>query len=462
MNNLEKKSLLPKETLDESAYFQAILEKARRLRLLTVAEYEAIQIQSIELLTKQLRRYTFGESSSVKVETAQSTMQSIFYTLGICLKSLADADMSLAALKQKPLSELYQQGKTLIREQIAQARQLLAAIQDDDFSTDNQAYNDTIRSALPSFFSDYDPDFSAHDTPAPIDYPLSSDNGNLAGIEYILNYLQTLRLENQFLHRFGPPALNSLLRSFNSHYQDLLINIFELTATNALGCILAGKNPLLLDIQPTDIACLKARLDPWKIEEKPILPAAVRHLCQKLNISGSPLQKHLEKLIPDLSVRLKNALLNNSLNSIFISFQAKPLKPAWQFAEGVKMEDERFRAIVNEIKDCRYVSDKLAIIREEVHSLTDFMDILESYCIFEHEFNDLFQSLGDMELAILTKKLPADKLADSALHFTENEKEWLVSFINFLANMDSSRLKTIKDLAENISLGNKSPAVPPA
>ena len=79
MNNLEKHFVIKRESLDQTYYFQSILQEACRLKLLTDSEFEYIQLQGIQLLAKQTERYTGGESSSVKVETAQTIMHSIFF-----------------------------------------------------------------------------------------------------------------------------------------------------------------------------------------------------------------------------------------------------------------------------------------------------------------------------------------------------------------------------------------------
>jgi hypothetical protein len=452
MNNLEKQHLIRKRDLDESDYFQSITQESCRLNLLSIAEYENIQVQSVQLLAKQVRRYTNGESSSVKVETAQTIMQSIFYVIGLYLKSFSDVDMCIVLLKQKPLLELYQHGKKLIEEQLDKAQQLLTKIENDGFITDNQAYNDTIRDALPPFFSAYDIDFAAHDTPASIDYPLCNDKMDLVGIEYVLNYLKTLCMENKFLNFFAMPVINRLLYSFNDHYKDLLVNIFELVLTNSLGCVLVNKDFTQLNIEPEERRYLEGKLlnlVKADLDLNNILQEGLIQLCTELDISDKLLQKYMKEIIPELSLRIKNALENNSLESIFISFRESQLKPVF-FQEGNKMDDELFRSIIAEIKECSDVSDKISIIQREIHSISDFIDILGGYCIFEDEFTAIFNSLGDMELALLIKVLPTDNILISDIHFTENEKEWHDRLNSYFSELQLPRQKRIRKLVENI------------
>lgn len=452
MNNLEKQYFIKKENLNPISYFQSILQEAYRLKLLTDSELKNIQLESIRLLAKETERYTGGESSSVKIETAQSIMQSIFYSIGFYLKSLPNVDISIEVLKQKTLLEMHKYGKELIEIQFNNAKKLLYAIQNDGIVTDNCAYNDTIQNGVPIFFSTYDIEFAAHDTPASIDYPLSNDNMDLVGIEYIYNYLQKLFIENQFCKNFTEDEIRCLLRGYNDNYEDLLINIFELVLTNVVGSVLLNKNAIQLNIEPLNRKYLQQKfMNLSKDKLDTILEDAYTQIYEEFNISDTLSQKYIYLTVVNLSSRLKNALENNQLESIFVSLKENHTQPALLFEDGEKIDDELFRSITDEIRECRYVSDKIAIIQRKIHSITDLADILEGYCIFDDEFTEVFKSLGDMELALLLKKIPR-YVVDSDLHFTEDEKEWHGRLSCFLEEIDLTRRESIKGLSEKISL----------
>ncbi len=452
MTNLEKQHLIKRENLNQAYYFQSVLQEARRLNLLTQPELEKIQLQSMQLLARQAERYTFGDSSSVKEETAQNILYSIFYTIGVYLKSFPDTDMTIEALKQKPVAELYRQGRKLVETQTEHARKIYNQVKNNTIATGNHAYNDTIENAIPAFFSVYDANYAAHDTPASIDYPVSNDKMELSGIEYICNYLQKLHMENQFCKNFTPHDIHCLLHSYDTHYQDLLINIFKIVLTNAIGCILAGKNVLRLNIEPFDREYLQQKLAPMADDRLyTILIDASKQLCQGFDITDGLLQAHITAAVPELVPGLKNALANNCLESVFVSLDGDQPQSAIKFADGRKAEDELFRNIADEIRRCRYVSDKIAIIRREIHSIADLVDILGGYCLFDDEYSQVFQSLGDMELALLLKKLPADT-ADTDLHYSENEKEWHHRLSSYLKNMEPVRRKRLIGLSGRIKL----------
>lgn len=451
MSNLRKHSIIQREHLNETYYFQSLLEESYRLNLLTVSEFERIQLQSVQLLAKQTERYTGGESSSIKVETAQSLMQSIFYCIGRYLKNYPDMDGTIEALKHKPLSELFRNGKIMIVNQLSKARELLKTIEHDRFVTDNQAYHDTVQNGLPGFFAAYDADYAAHDTPGSIDYPLGQDISDLAGIEYIYSYLYHLNLENEFCTIFPTEQIESLLQGYNEHYQELLINIFELVLINSIGSVLAGKHAFQLNIEPSDrqnLHHILLNLSQGQLKE--VLKTALNKLYQDLQIENVLLQKYISETISELPARILHAVQTDQLESIIISLKEKNTQPVFQFEDGQKLSDESFRKVVDEIRACRYVSDKISIIQREIHSFIDLVDLLEGYCLFDQEFIEVFQSLGDIEVALLVKRLPKDMIGQD-LHHTENEKEWHNRLRQFLGGIDSSRKEKIMKMCSSFA-----------
>lgn len=293
-NKIEKRFLIKKETLSEEHYFESLLTEASALNLISPEETDNIKLQTIQIVAKQVERYTRGKSSSVSVEAAQRIFQSLLYTIGVCLKSLPDADLALTALRQKSLPELFEQGSTLITKQVRSAKRLLGTVKANRIQTDNIAYNATVNDGLGCFFSSYDADFAAHETPGSIHYPLSCDKMELVGIEYMRKYLQTLYMENQFCKRFSPQKINYLLRGYDSSYQDLLLNIFEQVLINALGCVMRNKNVLMLNMEALDRQCLQKELENLSADElTAILQNASVELSKKLDIPNGFLQKHI-------------------------------------------------------------------------------------------------------------------------------------------------------------------------
>lgn len=450
MNNLEKHHIIKRENISEENYFQSFVQEAYSLKLLSDAELEDIQIQSTKLLAKQVERYTEGDSSSVRVEIAQSILQSVLYSIGICLKDFPDTDISLEAIKKTPLTDLYRQGRKIIEKKINIAKHLLHLIQNEKIQTDNFAYNDTIENGLMGFFPKYDVDYAAHDTPGSIDYPLNIDKMDLVGIEYIYDYLQKFYWENTFCKKFSDYDIACVLRGYDEKYQDLLVNIFRVVFTNALGCTLVNKNASRLEIEASDRQCLQEKLKVLSEDELcEVLKSSSAKLCKELDISNEFLLEYISQTLKDIGERIKNALENEHLESIFVCSKEELLKPVIHFMDGDKMEDELFRQLAAEIRDCRFGADKISIIQKEIHSISDLVDILEADCLFENEFIEYFQVLGDNELAMLFNLLPVNKID---LDLAESEKEWYLKLNEYLKGLDLKRRNNIFERAEKIEM----------
>ncbi len=451
MNKVEKMHFIIRENLSEEHYFQSLLLEASALKLISSEETDKIKLQSIQLVAKLVERYTRGKSSSVSVEVAQNIFRSSLYTVGVFLKSLPDADLALTALREKPLQELFEQGNTIILNQVRSAKRLLGTVKANSIDTDNIAYNATVNEGLGCFFISYDATFAAHDTPGSIDYPLNCDKMNLVGIEYITKYLQTLYLENQFCMRFNSHKISCLLRGFDSNYQDLLINIFEQMLINALGCVLRNKNVLMLNMEPIDRQRLQKELENLSnVELIAVLQDASARLSAQLHIPSGLMQKHIAGAVQVFAIRLKDALEKHQLDCVFVSLKGTQAKQAIKFSDGEKMDDELFSKVTEDIKECRFAEDKIAIIKRDIHSILDLIDIFEGDYIFGDEFTLVFQTLEDIELALLLKKLP-EYMAASGNPFTETEKEWEIKFTEYLKLLDAGRSNSIRELAERIN-----------
>lgn len=462
MNPIEKQKLREISSLDAISFFHFLVEEGCRLSLISSGQLDALQYQLVELLAGRFNRWTGGFSSSVPVETGQSIQQSVFYTIGYYLKGLPDVECALEALKGNPLKELFLLGKKLIESNLAEANELLRSIQKDRFSTDVLAYNDTLDEGLPIFFSSYDTDYGAHETPASVDYPLGNDRMNLTGIEYISEYLRKLRLENEFCAHFPEEEILCLLRGYDRQYKELLFNIYELVLINAVGCLLIdqtenGKNEksgneIRLRISDLGRQYLQRELSPLtagKIDR--LVNEAISLLCRVLSLSDGQLINYLAASAANLKSRLKSALETDSLEHLFLSTEEEPAEPLIQFSDKASLDHDSFRRLADEIRECRLIADKILLLLREPLSLGDLIDLLEGECFFAEEYQDVFASLEDIRLALLVKKLPLDP-ADSSFLAEESGREWQIGLNSFLTQADPGRKSAILSLAKQLEV----------
>ncbi|KNY29351.1 DUF6179 domain-containing protein [Pseudobacteroides cellulosolvens] len=455
---IEKQYSIRKENLDKSNYLQSLLNEAVRLKLLTMDEITGIRLQLADVLTTETRSYTQGDSSSVTVETAQSLMMSIIYTIDFYLKNLPNTDECLYAIKSTKLMAVYSKGKELIRIEIEKTKELFHLVQKNKISTDNIAYNDTIES-LASFFKDYNPMFAAHDSVVSIDYPLCIDRMDTCGIEYISSYLQKLYCENEFCRRFSKESIVYLLNGYSKENKELLINIFEIVLANSLGSVLLKRSSKDLRIDGNDCLYLQRTLSCMcPIDYESEISSSADKIIRELEIENEFLTKYIYETINDMSARIRKLLQLNKLSTIFIQMKEKNEASDFRFEDGNKMDDELFRKVTEEIRSCRNVSDKLKIIWQEVHSFVDLVDILGADCIFENEYTEIFSSFGDLELAMLLKELPSNKIPDYRyinsrdfdLHLSESEKEWQTALTAYIKNLDNTQMKKIIQMSDKL------------
>lgn len=197
---------------------------------LTPEETAALQLRMTEVLADEVYRYNNGQSSSVRTETAQSLLESILYAVTAYLATQPDP---ATALKTHDINELREKGVVLLRQYVAECRELLPKVKATRVQTDLIAYNHTIDECFEAFFSRYDPRFQAQETPAGlIDYPLYLDDWSVTGVLYIRNYLTQLLRENGFCARYPKNRIRALLltHGLKHHidYREILQNIPEL------------------------------------------------------------------------------------------------------------------------------------------------------------------------------------------------------------------------------------------
>ena len=113
---------------------------------------------------------------------------------------------------------------------------------------ENQSLLDTMKS-IGGFFKKYDCRFFAHQIPCDIDYQLCRPApDSLMGVDYVIEYLRRICVENDLLRRFDPALTVRLLDLYCPDYKGLLINLYEPVAANALGLALTGGDIRKLEV----------------------------------------------------------------------------------------------------------------------------------------------------------------------------------------------------------------------
>ena len=272
--------------------------------------------QLMILLDKRIFKYTSGESSSVMVETAQTLMESVNFCINAYYNEYG---MENAISENLSIEELFLKGKEIVKQRHAICRKLFIFLRKERMNYENLAYQQVIEMAIPLFLRNYDIEFGAHIIGGIIDYPLAVGISGLKGIDFYLEYVKKLRMENTFCRRFKTEEINELLRSMGNIYVEMLVNIFQLILQNMIGRSILKHNFLSIKIDETDLSqifSILTGLDENEIRE--VVKLAVSNIIEGMGIKDVQLQRYIEKVADDNCCMLKTCVNNNAINNFFM------------------------------------------------------------------------------------------------------------------------------------------------
>ncbi len=418
---IQRSNIIREDWLDQGFYFQSLFQEACNKHLLTDLQIERIQMELVDLMAKEVERFTNDESSSVKIEKAQEILQSITYNIGVYLKSVEVMDEKIKLLINEKISVLFYKGMDTVATIMKDAREMLHALQASNPRLNNISYQDTVPQGISKFFHDYNIEFGAHDAPGDIDYQLFSTITELLGVEYINEYLRRLTLENNLLEHFTDYNINRLLQGYDKDSEHLLINIFELVLANALGCELLGQKITQLNITDKERKLLTKSLEKHSKEQlQNLLTHSLERIGEELKLEAETIvySKYATIQIAD---RVYHNLITDTLDKVFLSFTDQTESIDY-FEDGKSMEDEKLREIIDKLSECKDSTEKVSMIKETVQSLSDLIEILD-VSIYEDEYESAFELLSDNEISHLKKYIQLEAGPEELSDF-KPQKEW--------------------------------------
>jgi hypothetical protein len=467
--DIEKQSAIKKQHLDPNQYTLSLIREGSRVGLIDQQTFNSIRLQLMTLLKESIMRYTKGESTSVKVETAQSILLSILYSIDACISNSNNPEDAISILKENNIVELYEKGLIIVSSSLEETKLLYEKVKNKKLHIPLKAYQATIDEALPGFFKNYDLMFKAQDTMASIDYPLLFDDMRIKGIFYIKQYLEKLEIETQFCSLFAIEDIEKVLfnygKIYDLDYREALINVFEVLLTNSIFSALSSNNADKLSITKYQYEILRERLKALDHNlYSSLIGEAIEALLNDLRIELPELRDYIRNFKSVLMPRFLSALDHDSLpNVIILDIEERPQFDI-NFDEGKRMDDDNFRSLIEQIMECTNIIEKNKIISSSIHSIGDFIDVLEADCLFGDEFKALFNTLGDIELSILARivfneELRSDQLSLSLQSFVENpmDMQWKTEYAGFLSTLSKNRLNVIEEYIGSSLQANGSP-----
>lgn len=446
MKSIERIGLIDKSKLSKEFYFNSLMEEACRLNMLTDSDIERIQFECIELLSYKVERYNMGDSSSIPIETAESIMKSNLYTIGLSLKTFLCPDDAVKAIKENSIRSLYDSGRKNIDTKLKALKLLHELIIKNVIHIENYTYSSTVIDAIKGFFKIYNPDYASDEIHITADYPTYIPITDLKGIEFIQKYLEYIYCENTFCGFFPSDNIHHLLCGYDENYADLIFNIFEHVLATAIGCKLLNIDAVSLNVTENQMQYLYHIL---LSKSEDIIYKAYNELKDELHISDTLMEQYIERSLPSIASKILSAAKMGTLHTVVLMQKYPELMQKCYFSFGERMEDEKYRLIIDDILKCRFLSDKIAIIKDKIHSLADFEDLLLDAELEDDEIMEMLGILEISEISALAKRHPtADGI--KAIDLSEEEKrlsqcidcyvrslplekqEWIAKAINIL------------------------------
>lgn len=402
MSKLIRNSIVSADDLSEKHYFLSLIDQAVIKGMLSDSDAVRIKESCLALLAHMIKKYTLGESSSVRQEIGEKIMESALYTIGIYLKAADSPDDAVKLLMGTDIFELYRIGDDLLKEKIAGTKRFYKAVLNNKIETKNSTYTATVIDGISGFFGTYDRRFGAHEIHITADYPVMSDIWDFAGIEFIEAYLQAIYNENKFCNRFSPEIIHELLLGYDRDYDALVFNIYEQVLINALGCVLINGDVEKLSIGPSDNKRLQVLMvDRTRLQIEVLILNAYRKLTSRMpDLDRSGYIKNSLSII--ISAIFSVAKINQ-LDRVFICSRGNGYTGKIHYSMGEKMGNEKYRLIADAIMDCRLMSDKIAMIKRDVTALSDLNDLLLDDRMNREEIRAVLRQLDEPEIAALAR-----------------------------------------------------------
>lgn len=456
---INRNEKINKHKLDINQYTISLLKQSYAAGLVDEGTINRFQMQTQDILKDLILQYTNGESSSVRVETAERILISILYCIDAYTAVFKNPEDALEFIKKEDFKKIYFKGYKYVKQCIQDCRIKYKNMLEKKLDIPLFTYNDTLDSGLSNFFKVYDIKFNAHDTMTSIDYPLVFDDMNIRGVFYIRNYLNNIDIENYFCSFFSTLEIKEIIKFYSQFHginpKDLYSNVFEIVVNNSIFSVLSGKSAKNLIISDSQYSYLCKRfkyLQPNELDKA--VEIAIYKILEDLSCTSIEVKLYLKRYKKLLVQRILNAVECENFKYLIIKNCDKENNHNnIKFKEGNSMDDKSFRSMINSVFEASALSNKINIIRSNVKSLGDFIDVLNSECLFQDEYLALYSDMEDLEIAMLIKIVLRDEFESGRIEcidiltsFEEMyiDSVWKEYLFEFIHSLDDNNLKHIE------------------
>lgn len=427
--------LVDESRCDGGQFFISLVNLGAETGYLTDCDIERLQCESVEILKTLAAKLTKEKSSSIRNETAQKLVSSVYYTVGVYLKTLSPVGAALKEIKNKTLSELFDSGTKAVKQLVSHAKNLKTILDKNPFKTKNTFYSGTVKKGLDAFFSLYNADFFADETHITADYPVFVPINSLTGIEFIDLYIERLTFENSFCSFFSPDDIDLLLTASYGNYRDAAVNIYSHVLIGSLFSAASGSSCTQI-IYPSENA---VRVISGKNREEllRVFTQTAKKLFLQFDFSDK-LKEYVLMSLPYAVDTVINARVLGTLNTLFPSGAAVHEKAPIIVTEGEMLTQTEYSELLDKIDRAEQGEERAAVIINGVKSFSDLFDIIRDSQADKKTLVCLFGELPEYALSQLIRQYPDEDLLSD-----ERDKEIYNTLRAFLSALPPEKLVRI-------------------
>lgn len=401
-----------RSSLDERYYMQSVLKHGYMAGRLSDRDLASVSDQLMELLAQKAGELTDGSSSSISVETAGELMSSITFVTGVRLKEYERSEHAAEAIRERSLTDLFQEGLDSVRCKVSRARRVHWRITEGLFESPSVYYRSTVEDGISGFFRLYDPETGAHKLHITVDYPAFRGRPELDGIEFIERYLSYIEAEDSFCRLFRPEDVHSLMCGITPDYPSCPVNIFEPVMMAAVGLVICGRNVRPLELCKEDISRLSKVFHAKSLMETSMyIEKAVRLMDRELGMSRSSL-RYAISCVPQMAMSVREAVRNGTLDKVFVipvsDGHENEVKLTW--GEGMSADD--YSSLVSRLEAAGSSSKKADLILDSTDSMSDFADLVSDGLLDREDIRTILGRLPAEVMEVLKKQYPDEFFMD--------------------------------------------------
>ncbi|HEX3026834.1 MAG TPA: DUF6179 domain-containing protein, partial [Clostridia bacterium] len=271
-------------------------------------------------------------------------------------------------------------------------------------------------------------------------------------------------LETEFCKCFSLRSIIDFLRGYSVKFQfDVTqspLNLFEILFDQAVFTVLS-ENSVGLSVSLPGFQSMRNRLSALSSQEIRLeIRRAVEKIVSEFSLGNPRIVKYLRRSRLRLTRRFLSAFNGDNLQLMAVIDGENPNEGKILFEDGERMNDEDFSNLVELASQCSETPEKIQLARG-IHSFWDFIDFLESDCLYGEEYIQIFESLGNEELAVLGSFLfeeelrigpfqLTDRVIDQYHHLTQ--QDWQTHYLNYIRSLDPTKKSLMEDLINRMIL----------